>query len=69
MDSDLIAHGILFSACLYSGLFLAGIIKLPEKQQQRIDRQPKKTKITWLILDAFLLAGFAYFIYKDLIAK
>ncbi len=66
MNLDQTVHLFIFLCCLYSGLSLAGIIRLPQKQQQRIDRLPRKKRIMWLIVDAFVLAGYAYFIlYRD----
>jgi hypothetical protein len=67
MNSDQIIHAFLFLSCLYAGLAFAGIVKLPQKQQQRIDRLPREKRIMWLIVCALVLAGYAYFIfYKDI---
>jgi hypothetical protein len=68
MNFNQAEHLFIFLCCLYSGLSLAGVVKLPQKQQQRIDRLPREKRIIWLIVCALVLAEYAYFIfYKDVV--
>jgi hypothetical protein len=62
MNSDQIVHLFIFLCILYTGLSLAGIVPVPEKQLQRINRYSRKKRIMLLFACAFLLAAYAYFI-------
>jgi len=68
VNSNQATHILIFLCCLYSAFAFAGLVRLAEKQQKRIDRLSKEKRIMWLIVGAFVLAGYAYFIFcKDVI--
>lgn len=65
MSGNLLNHFLLLLGCIYYLLISVKILKLPQGAQERFDRQTKKRKLLWLILNCILIAVLIILIIRD----